>query len=118
MQSLLNILNGSGLNCSLEQNEVIKIQHFPRENIYIERHNGIYKIKNGIVRHIFLAILLGFLLIFMEGNIIGQIIIALLAIYSTVQAIRITIITSSLHVILSTFQVSAAEVNSSDESEI
>ncbi|WP_394174589.1 hypothetical protein [Thalassotalea litorea] len=102
MESLMAVLDKSGLNCTLEPNNVVKINHFPRENIYIEEHDGKYQIRNGVFRHILLALLLTFLFIFMQGNTFATGVIGLLALYSVVQGIRITIITSSLNIMLST----------------
>ncbi|TKB45632.1 hypothetical protein [Thalassotalea mangrovi] len=103
MRRLFKILNESGFNCSLEKDDVIKVNHFPREYIVIERLDDRYAIKNGLLRHVALVLVLTTLLLVMRGNVFASGLIAVLSLYSFLQAIRITIITSSINNIIASY---------------
>ncbi|QDP01090.1 hypothetical protein [Thalassotalea sp. PS06] len=101
----MSMLKESGFDCTEDSAGNVRIKHFPREYIWLEQHNGQFVIKNGVVRHLLLALVLTLLFVFMNGNVWASGLISTLGLYSYVQSIRITIITSSLNVILSSFIV-------------
>ncbi len=88
MNKLFSIIKKLGLKAQLNESiNSLEVNVFLREKIIIQKTNGIFKIQNGVTRHVFLSIILLCLSIVMKDNNFVNAFIASLSLYNVIVAL-------------------------------